>query len=287
MTAMETDIDWEKIWDDDYEQYRQTMRSDSDEQVYWSKRAEDFSNSRRTNDFEYGRQVLSSLWSRVLTPESVVMDVGAGPGTFVIPFAKKVKRIDAVEPAFGMVDKIKHNAAREGISNYGIINKTWQDVDIASISSRYDLVISSLVLWVFKDVWQQLRRMELASSGYCCVVNGVGDKGDHGEKLWQQLNRDNGNIWHSTQQYPLIYSLLYSKGRLPNVSIINYASERSVEDKVRHIKLCFERRIHVTQDMEKMIQEYFEAKSRNGMIQEPGQAAVIWWRAHGAENENI
>ena len=285
MTAIETGIDWEQIWAEDYEQYRQTMRPDSDDQVYWSQRAEDFSSSRRSNDYEYGRQVLASLWNRVLTPESVVMDVGAGPGTFVIPFAKKVKRIDAVEPASGMVDKIKENAGREGISNYGIINSTWQDVDIASISGRYDLVISSLVLWVFKDVWPQLRRMEQASRGYCCVVSGVGGKGDHGETLWRQINPENGNVWHFAQQYPLIYNLLYSKGRLPNVSIVNYASERSVEDKVRHIKLCFERRIHVTHDMEKMIREYFAAKSKNDMIEESGQAAVIWWRSPEAENE--
>lgn len=284
--AMETDINWEQIWAEDYEQYRQTMRADSDDGVYWSKRAEDFSNSRRTNDFEYGRQVLNSLWNRVLTPESVVMDVGAGPGTFVIPFARKVKRIDAVEPAPGMVDKIKENAQREGIANFGIINSTWQDVDAASVSDKYDLVISSLVIWVFKDVWRQLRRMEQASKGYCCVVTGAKSKNEHGEILWQQIDSNKENIWHSTQQYPLIYSLLYSKGRLPNVSIVNYTSERSVDDKVRHLKLCFERRIPVTPDIEKIIREYFTAKSENDTIKEPGQAAVIWWRAHGFENED-
>ena len=286
MMAMETDINWEQIWAEDYEQYRQTMRADSDDGVYWSKRAEDFSNSRRTNDFEYGRQVLNSLWNRVLTPESVVMDVGAGPGTFVIPFARKVKRIDAVEPAPGMVDKIKENAQREGIANFGIINSTWQDVDAASVSDKYDLVISSLVIWVFKDVWRQLRRMEQASKGYCCVVTGAKSKNEHGDILWQQINGNKENIWHSTQQYPLIYSLLYSKGRLPNVSIVNYTSERSVDDKVRHLKLCFERRIPVTPDIEKIIREYFTAKSENDTIKEPGQAAVIWWRAHEAENED-
>lgn len=222
----------------------------------------------------------------MLTPESVVMDVGAGPGTFVIPFARKVKRIDAVEPAPGMVDKIKENAQREGIANFGIINSTWQDVDAASVSDKYDLVISSLVIWVFKDVWRQLRRMEQASKGYCCVVTGAKSKNEHGDILWQQINGNKENIWHSTQQYPLIYSLLYSKGRLPNVSIVNYTSERSVDDKVRHLKLCFERRIPVTPDIEKIIREYFTAKSENDTIKEPGQAAVIWWRAHGFENED-
>jgi hypothetical protein len=67
---------------------------------------------------------------------------------------------------------------------------------------------------------------------------------------------------------------------LPNVSIIDYTYERSVEDKVIHMKLLFERRIPVTPEMEKMIREYFIEQSRNGKVQEPGVSAVIWWRAH-------
>ena len=280
------EVYWEQIWAENYERYRCTMRPDSGDKEYWSNRAEDFSNSRSTNDFEYGRQVLSSLWSRVLDPESVVLDVGAGPGTFVIPFARTISKIDAVEPAPGMVYKIKENAQRYGITNFDIINSTWQEVDIGSISSKYDLVISSLVLWVFKDVWRHLLRMEQTSKGHCCVVTGAGTRNDHGDALWRQITSDDENMWPSSQQYPLIYNLLYSKGRLPNVSIVNYTSERSVEDKVNHIKLCFGRRISVTPEIENTIREYFIAKSENDKIREPGQAVVIWWRAQEGDNED-
>ena len=201
-------------------------------------------------------------------------------------FARKVRKIDAVEPASGMVEKIKENAEREGITNFGIIKSTWQEVDIASISGKYDLVISSLVLWVFQDVWRQLRRMEQASRGYCCIVAGAGTRNEHGEVLWRQVTGEQEKMWPSTPEYPLIYNLLYSKGRLPNVSIVNYTSERSVENKVSHIKLCFERRIPVTPEIEKAIREHFLAQSKNGRVQEPGQAAMIWWRAHEVENED-
>lgn len=279
MTDMNMEIDWEQIWSENYEQYKLTMRPDSDDKDYWSRRAEDFSDLRSASDFNFGRQVLSSLWGKVLTAESVVLDVGAGPGTFVIPFARMVKWIDAVEPAPGMVDKINVNAQRDGTMNFGIFNSTWQEVDIASISGRYDLVISSLVLWVFQDVWQQLRRMEQASMGYCCIVTGAGTRNENGDALWRKITDDQEHTWPSIPEYPLIYNILYSKGRLPNVSIVNYTSERSVENKVNHIKLCFERRISVTPEIEKAIREHFHAQSRDGRVQEPGQAAVIWWKA--------
>lgn len=273
------EIDWEQIWVKDYERYRETLLQDTDDREYWSKRAVDFSNARSSNDFEYGRRVLRTLWGRALTQESIVLDVGAGPGTFVIPFGRMVGRIDAVEPAPGMVDKIKENAYRDGITNFGIINSKWQDVDLASILGRYDLVISSLVLWMFQDVWKQLLRMEAASRGYCCIIANAVNRNKHGEILWRQITGGD-NTWPSINEYPLIYNILHSKGRLPNVSIIDYTYERSVEDKVSHIKLLFERRIQVTPEIEKTIRDYFIEHSRNSKVRELGVSAVIWWRAH-------
>lgn len=273
------EVNWENIWEKNYERYTETMRSGSNDREYWSKRAADFSNARSSNDFEYGRMVLGALWSRMLTPQSVVLDVGAGPGTFIIPFSRKVRRIDAIEPAPGMVDKIRENANRAGITNFCILNSTWQDVDLESISGRYDLVISSLVLWIFRDVWHQLLRMEEASRGYCCIVANVANSNKHVEILWKRVTGCDDK-WPSISEYPLIFSILHSKGRKPNVSIIEYTYERSVEDKVMHIKSLFERRIPVTQEMENTIREYFIELSENGKVKEPGMSAVICWRAH-------
>ena len=272
------DIDWESIWANDYELYRKTMLPDSDDREYWSLRARDFSNARSSNDFEYGRRVLGALWGRVLTPESVVLDVGAGPGTFVVPFGRMVRRVDAVEPAPGMVDMIRENALTDGTCNFEIMNSRWEDVDPDIISGRYDLVISSLVMWVFQDVWTQLRKMEAASRGYCCIVASAASTNNHAEILWRQITGGR-SPWPSISEYPLIYNILYSKGRLPNVTIIDYSYERSVEDKVSHIKMLFQRRTTVTPEIEETIRDYFTAQSRNGKVLEPGVSAVIWWRA--------
>jgi tRNA/tmRNA/rRNA uracil-C5-methylase (TrmA/RlmC/RlmD family) len=83
---------------------------------YWDNRAEDFSESRKTNDYEYGRKVIKATYE-ILKPEFEVLDVGAGPGTFVIPFAKKVNNVTALEPSQKMREMIIKNAAEEGIDN--------------------------------------------------------------------------------------------------------------------------------------------------------------------------
>jgi len=249
---------------------------------YWDKRAEDFSESRKTNDYEYGRKVIEVL-HEIINSNSEVLDIGAGPGTFVIPFAKKVKKITAVEPSKGMVERIRKNAQDEGVKNFDIINKVWQEVDTFELARKYDLVICSIVLWIFKNVWEQLKRMEQASKGYCCVVTGTGDWNDEEQKLWHKVMGDIKKPSYS--EYPLIYNLLYSKGRFPNVNIINYTSERSVENKIRHRKLFFEKYIEVTPDIEQMIRDHVLVRSEGGKYKEEGRAAVIWWSVREKKEE--
>jgi len=275
-------VDWEKIWAEKFEARRRLMRKDY-EVDDWSKRAEDYSDSRRTNDYEYGRKVLNTLVRyELLNSDSEILEIGAGPGTFVIPYARGVKKITAVEPAKGMVEKIRGNAEEKGIENFEIINKTWQEVSISEITRKYDLVISSIVLWMFKDVWEQLKRMEQASKGYCCVVTGTGDWNGEEQKLWHKVM---GDIKRPDYlEYPLIYNILYSKGRFPNVRIIDYISERSVDNMITMKKIFFDKYTEVTPEIEKVIEEHVLENSDGVKCRKEGKAAVIWWNVHDRGN---
>ncbi|MBF7082454.1 class I SAM-dependent methyltransferase [Desulfallas sp. Bu1-1] len=266
-------LNWENLWEKIYEERGKIEYRDPGIE-YWDKRAEDFSESRKTNDYEYGREVIKAL-HEIINSNSEVLDIGAGPGTFVIPFAKKVKKVTAVEPSKGMCEKIGKNAEEEGVRNFEIINKVWQEVDISKITGKYDLVICSIVLWIFKDVWEQLKRMEQSSRGYCCVVTGTGDWNGEEQKLWHKVMGDVKKPSYS--EYPLIYNLLYSKGRFPNVDIIYYTSERSVENEIMHKKLFFEKYREVTSEIEQMIRDYVLTKAEGEKYREKGRAAVIWW----------
>lgn len=115
-------IGWEKKWEEKYEDRQKLLRED-DKIEYWSERSEDYSDSRRTDNYEYGRKVLNTLMKYgVLRSNSEVLEIGPGPGTFIIPFAGSIKKITAVEPAGGMIKKIRENSKEEGIENYDIIN---------------------------------------------------------------------------------------------------------------------------------------------------------------------
>jgi SAM-dependent methyltransferase len=281
-TTNDNHIDWEKMWEDIYDQRCRTMRADSDEKEYWSQRAEDFSDFRSTNDFEYGSKVLEKLWGGVLGQDSVVLDVGAGPGTFVVPFARKVRRVDALEPAPGMVATIRKNTELNGIKNFRIIESTWQEANLTAVDSRYDLVIGSLVLFVFRDLWRQLTRMEQASRAFCCVVTGVEGIQTSEKELWSRLMGDQPCPWRSSNtEFPLVFNLLHSKGRSANVSIIHYTSERALENKVRHRTFFFQRYRELVPDEKQLIRDHYSAQARNGHVQETARSAVIWWPLEG------
>ena len=271
------EVDFEEEWAERFEARRELMRKDYEIED-WTRRSEDYSDSRRTNDYEYGRNVLDTLLRYgALKPESLVLEVGSGPGTFVIPFARKIARITAVEPARGMIENILRNAEEAGIENFEILDRTWQEVDIPDIAGKYDLVITSTVIWMFKDIWEQLQRMEQASKGCCCLVTGTGGWDGEGEKLWHEVMGDLKRPDY--QEYPLIYNLLYSKGRLPNVRMINYISERSVDNMMAMKRIFFDKYTEVTPDVERIIEEHVLNNSDGGICRNEGRAAVIWWDA--------
>jgi len=223
---------WEELYD-----YRLSVMNRDYLIEDWTDRSEDFSESRKTDNYQYGRTVYDVLTkNRVIFPDSRVIEVGSGPGTFVIPFATKISHVTAVEPAQGMITKIKDNACEASIQNFDIIPLIWQDVNIDQISKTYDLVISSTVIWMFRDIMEQIKRMEKVSSGYCCLCDGIGG-GHNSEELWMKVVGDTNRP--PSPEYPLMYNILYEHGIFPEVRIIEHESRRSPENMVTMYKVYF------------------------------------------------
>jgi len=166
------EVNWEELWTKEFE-YNQKIGRKEPRIECWNKAADDYSDSVTGDNYEYGRKVMESLFHEVINSNSEVLEVGPGPGTFAIPFAKRVKTVTVIEPAEEMIKHLRHNAVNAGVDNIEIINKKWEEVGLSKIAGKFDLVICSNVLWLFKDVWEQLEKMERASKGYCCVVPAI------------------------------------------------------------------------------------------------------------------
>ena len=257
---------WNEMWKQSYYDREKGIRANPLLE-YWDKRANDFSLMRKSNDYDFGRKVYAAL-SSVLTPDSSMLDIGAGPGSFTIPFAQHIKSVTAIEPSKGMVTVLKENAKELNVENINIIEELVQDLpQDGSPDFQFDLVAISLVLWMFPDVWPRILQMEQYSKGYCAIVASIPD--------WKNPREASKS---DVQEFQILYNMLFSQGRSPNVSIIDYRCERTVEDEIECRKIIYEQYYgDLTTAAEEQIKKEIIAKSKDNKCLISSRSAIIWW----------
>lgn len=257
---------WNGLWQEKFHARVQRIRANP--QVdYWDKRARDFSAMRKSNDYDYGKRVYAALQS-VLNADTTVLDIGAGPGSFVVPFAKRVKFVTAIEPSREMAALLRENADEAGIGNYAVIEKMLQDFPSDSaLNDAFDLVTVSLVFWMYEDVWPLILQMESYSNRYCAIVAEIPDK-----KNPRASSR--GDV----EEFQILYNMLVAQGRFANVRVIDYRCERSVEDEAQYRSIAFEQyEGDITPQVMQRIRDEVQAEAKNGMCTVATRSAVIWW----------
>lgn len=256
---------WNQEWKDRYDDRLKNIK-DNPKLSYWNKRAHDFSMMRKSNDYDYGRKTCT-VFTKILAHNSKVVDIGAGPGSFTVPFAQCFEWVTAIEPSTEMVNKLNENAKEANVTNYNVIKKLIQDIPENLLIEKYDLSIVSLVLWLFRDVWKEIERIESYSKKYCAIVTDITD--------FKNLR---GQIKGDVDEFQVLYNMLLSKGRIANVDIINYRCERSIEDEIRCRKIMYEQyNQDLTLEIENEIAQSAIARAINGKCLVESRSAVIWW----------
>ena len=138
------DIDWNLVWKSQVEENRASSPGRDCARIWESREsALRFWNMCRKER----SRIDQTVWETDMSPSSRVLDIGAGPGTLAIPFAQKAAHVTAIEPAEGMCSVMKEKMTEFAVSNIDIVQKRWEDVDIASdLSGPYDVVIASFSL---------------------------------------------------------------------------------------------------------------------------------------------
>ncbi len=272
-------IDWEQVWEELYDARSRTMQRDYQVDD-WTERSEDYSEARRSNEYEFGRKVADLLLRRkILRQNGAVAEIGSGPGTFVIPIAPYAEQYTAIEPAEGMIARIHENAAEAGVTNYTIIPAIWQDVDTKKHSRSFDLVITSTVIWMFRDIMNQVRRMEEVSRGHCCIAAGFGSAGGEELMLWQSIMGD--TPYPQYPEYPYIYNILYQNGRIPHVEIISSSSVRSIDRLMTMYRVFYSIYMEFTPEVEEKIRRHLDKTAMDlpegRRIMRTYKTAVVWW----------
>jgi len=276
-TGMNIDeIDWNEVWKDLYEQNLATRGKGECASIWETKdRAREFLERSNKNPERVAR-VFADLGA---TPDSRILDVGAGPGTLAVPLASRCAHVTAVEPATGMIEVMKEFALKEGVENLEVVAKRWESVDPAELSRPYDIVFASYSLGM-PDIRAAVEKMCSLATKRICLYWFAGSS--PWEKwmieLWPALH---GREYRSGPKVNVLYNVLYDMGIYPNIEMLQMPHTRIFSDLDAAVEdLKQEYRVE-TGDQEKILREYLSSvlQEKEGELVLSGNSTRVklWW----------
>jgi len=251
--------DWNAIW-----KRRQELHESSkvagDSSHNWDKKenAERYDKNAKS---QYDDRVRMTIAALDITPDSRVLDIGAGPGTLTLPLSPHVREVTAVEPGAGMVGILIDHAERDGIKNITCVQKLWEDVDITrDLKAPYDCVIASLSLTMY-DIREALVKMDAACSGSVHLF-WFADLA-----LWERMAADLQELLYKRPYYPgpkadCLFGVLYQMGIYPDVTMLPMAKEYRFGNRDEMLAFFRKRFGAKTPMQEKIVDGYISPKIR-------------------------
>jgi SAM-dependent methyltransferase len=151
---------------------------------FWDRRARGF---HRTTRDTVARDPFFARLRREVTPQTTVLDVGAGTGRFTLALAPLVQHVTAVEPSAAMLDYLRQDMSEQGLNNISIVQTTWEDAP-GNLSA--DMVICSHVLYPIMDIVPFLAKLQAAAQRACYLYLRANHIDALTAHLWRHFHGD-------------------------------------------------------------------------------------------------
>ncbi|MEA1985158.1 MAG: class I SAM-dependent methyltransferase [Euryarchaeota archaeon] len=228
-------IDWNEVWKETMQLHDQ-LHGDAGDTDPWSTKenAQRFWNMSQQDG---GKHVRKTIDSMTIGPDSRVLDIGAGPGTLVIPLAEQVSHVTAVEPSRGMAGVLQDNIEEYGLENITCVHKRWEDVTTADLDTPFDVIIASFSLHV-PDIRDAIQKMVDVSVGHIYLYWFAGETSwdTQYRMIWPRLH---GVEYHTGPKCDVLYNALYQMGIYPNIEVFpmdHITRFSSLDEAVEHYR---------------------------------------------------
>ncbi len=188
--------------------YAQLGRTSAD---FWERRAKNYHRSTKES---VTKDPLFLKLRQVVTPQTSVLDVGAGTGRFTLALAPYAQHITAVEPSAAMLEFLRQDANNEGLTNIAYVPTSWQD---APTDLRADIVVCSHVLYPILNVDAFISKLRVATGRACYIYMRAIQFDTITSPLWQHFH---GDARHSAPGYIHALDVLFEMGIYADVEIV-------------------------------------------------------------------
>jgi len=271
------DIDWNEVWQSQMKENRGPSSGRDCARIWESRQAA----LRFWNMCSKERsRIDQTVWETEITAASRVLDIGAGPGTLAIPFARKAAHVTAVEPADGMCSVMREKMEEFGVSNIDIVQKRWEDVQVdADLSGPYDVVIASFSLGMH-DIRGAIEKMVQASSRYVYLYHFAGPSS--WDLQWQALwPRLHGRPYRPGPKSDVLYNVLYQMGIYPNVRTFRLEHSQPYASLDDATAVLAPQAQAESDEQKALLREYLRGvlREEDGALVMPGSSVRVkmWW----------
>lgn len=216
----------------------------------------------------------------LLRPDTEILDVGCGPGTYALPFARQVKAVTALDAARVACRILEQKVRKEQLTNITVLERLWEDVDLAGegLAGRFDLAFASLTPAV-RD-YETLIKLNQASRGYCCLVSRVGSCDPVRQDLWRAILKQEQPKPDHNLVY--IFNLLFTKGYCPTMRYFNveWVEDQAVNGAAKMLCRHFWKYTEITPEVKEQILFYVQQHSVGGRLRFAVRTCfnVMTWR---------
>jgi len=213
-----------------------------------------------------------------IQPGWTVLDIGCGPGTLTIPFARKAASVTALDISGEMLRLLKSNAEKHGIANIRYIHRSWEETCSTDTIEPHDVVVASRSLMAgnFKESISRIDRLARRAVYMTFPVI-------H-SSLDREVYRMLGRTLTENPLYLSIYTMLFQMGIMANVDMIRSvrtAQYNGIDDIFDRIRWRADELSDTDEiKVRKFLEEKFGEQNPSSVITCNRESlwALIWWR---------